>query len=344
MELTYFCGKRETAIIPLLTVLVLALSACSTAGDSGELSRVQSAAALYSTELQALKNPQDTTHDQDRLKASAAILSGQPVYIDETCEADFVTAYHGYITSLSSTITAQDQSYSTMIAAVRPCSSVAAMPAPLKTGTPGATVAPEPAAATVPQKNTDVASALQKYFAGIQDIASATSVSEITAATSSIEDSADKLSDALKAPALVKPSLSLINKLVGLALQNMQYQALREVVVKMDPFLNAAAPILGADMRLTQGKNLQYAASNASSAAGLVNSGLAALKTQPADRLMAFTALSTSLDDANTVYISLAKDDPAKIVSDLISAHHDLATALVRTNINKPLSWALRQL
>ena len=330
MILTPIRGKLPIQLASLVTAL-LTLTSCSTTGDSGELSRVQSAAAAYSAELSALNNPQDATHDRDRLAASAAILSGQPAYIDQSCESTFVTAYQAYISSLGNSAAVQEQSYSDMISAVKPCSSVTAPPAvgapiPAKVGLRPAA----PAAPIIPQKDADVAAALQKYFEGIQAIANATSANDITAAASSIETSAGSLADSLKAPALVKPSLSLINKLVGLALQEMQYRALREVVVKMDPFLSAAAPILGADMRLTQGKNLQYAASNASASAALVNNALVALKTQPEARLATYNLLVASLDDANSVYLSLGADDPTKIIRNLVSAHHDLATALAK--------------
>jgi hypothetical protein len=319
----------------LFGVSLLTLSGCSTSADQAELARVQSASSAYSTSVQTLRNPPSAQQNLDNLEVGAAVLSGKPVYIDTRCDQDYVSGYQAYVSSLNQSQDAQDRAYRAMIDAVRPCSKLVGPDA----GPPGVTPAgPEasspPAAAAngqAKQDVKDVTTALQTYFTNLQTIVNSTDVAKIKVAATSISESGKTLATTLKAPPELGASLDLLDKIAEVALEQMQYNALRKVVLAIDPLLKKAAPQLIAGLRVSQGKDIQYAAHDASGAAALLTGVLKNPKLKPEQRFEVYKSLSPNLENANSVYLSLASEDPDAVVNSLVRAHSELASVL-RTN------------
>jgi hypothetical protein len=229
-----------------------------------------------------------------------------------------------------------------MIDAVKPCSKLVGQSEHPSDLTPiGLEKSGRPADATNDQAKQDVkdvTSALQKYFANLQTIANSTDIAKIKTAAASIRDSGESLATTLKAPAAVGASLDLLDKIAEAALEQMQYEALRKVVLAIDPLLKQAAPLLTASLRVTQAKDIQYAGHDASGAAGLLSGVLndenligdpsKHLKGDVAQRFAVYNSLSPNLDNANSVYLSLAGDDPKTAVDNLVRAHNELASVL----------------
>lgn len=326
---------RTTITLPFAVAATLLLVSCNTTADTDELTKLQTAATTFSAQAAALAQPADASADQAAALNMRFVLSPVPLSIDTGCASRLVADELAFNNSLNESSGQQDAAFAKLLKSSSACSDISPYVALQPTASPPPLVTqnrsvPTPIASVTFAPASD---ALSKYFTGIETLASATDVAGVEAAYGGLATTAGSLGTALKGPAYVGPAATLLGKIADTGLEAQQYEALRTIVLSMDPLLAQSAPTLIAQMRVQQGWDMLVVADEASDTAGLVTGELnePTLVSNPAMRAQLYPSLRAPLDDANAKLATLSKSDPATAVRALVSAHHLLAEAL-RTN------------
>ena len=170
--------------------------------------------------------------------------------------------------------------------------------------------------------------ALSEYAKNLKAITAANSLDDVNKALDGAGASLTSLVKAAKGPD-VAAGVSLETKLVGLALEQAQYEALRRSAREFDKAWDQVAPSVKTALRLREAQLIEDRATinfgYAASASAFLNSPRA--YASPAERLQLFTTMNGKVDEA-AARLEASKVDPAGAIDAFTNASGELTKAL----------------